>query len=57
MKGAKLNYPMHEKELLAIMHALKKWCSDLLGAHVNVYTDHCTLQNFATQKDLSCQQA
>ena len=24
-KGAKLNYPVHEKEMLAIIRALKKW--------------------------------
>jgi hypothetical protein len=40
-----------------IIHALKKWRTDLLGAHVDVYTDHRTLQNFVTQHDLSCCQA
>jgi hypothetical protein len=25
LRGAKLNYPVHEKELLAILRALKKW--------------------------------
>ena len=44
------NYPIHEKELLAVVRALKKWHSDLLGS---VYTDHCTLENFNTQCDLS----
>ncbi|KAJ3491011.1 hypothetical protein NLJ89_g11382 [Agrocybe chaxingu] len=41
-KGAELNYPVHEKELLAIIRALKKWR---------------TLENFQRQKDLSCRQA
>jgi len=27
-KGAELNYPVHKKEMLAIIHALKKWHSD-----------------------------
>ena len=47
------NYPIHEKELLAIVRALKKWCSDLLGSEFVVYTDHWTLENFNTQHDLS----
>ena len=49
LKGAEENYPVHEKELLAIMRALKKWHSDLLGSEIVVYTDHHTLENFNTQ--------
>jgi RNase H-like domain found in reverse transcriptase len=56
LKPAEKNYPIHEKELLAIICALKKWCSDLLGTHFYVYTDHQTLENFDTQKDLSRRQ-
>ena len=56
-KGAELNYPVHEKELLAIIHALKKWCVDLLGSLFFIYTDHKTLENFNTQKKLSRRQA
>src|SRR5271156_1770583 len=56
-KGAELNYPVHEKELLVIIRALKKWRSDLLGCSFFVYTDHKTLENFAKQKDLSRRQA
>ena len=56
-KGAELNYPMHKKELLAIIRALKKWQVDLLGSEFFIYTDHKTLENFNTQKDLSCHQA
>jgi hypothetical protein len=56
LKGAEKNYPVHEKELLAIVRALKKWRSDLLGTQIYVYTDHRTLENFDTQKDLSRRQ-
>jgi hypothetical protein len=56
LKGAEKNYPVHEKELLAIVRALKKWRSDLLGIPIIVYTDHRTLQNFDTQRDLSRRQ-
>jgi len=57
MKNAELNYSVHEKELLAIIRALKKWRTDLLGSPFYVYTDHKTLLNFNTQKDLSRRQA
>ena len=56
LKGAEKNYPVHEKELLAIVRALKKWGSDLIGIPIVVYTDHRMLQNFDTQRDLSHRQ-
>jgi hypothetical protein len=56
-KNAELNYPVHEKELLAIIRALKKWRVDLLGTPFFIYTDHKTLENFNVQKDLSRRQA
>jgi hypothetical protein len=57
LRGAELNYPVHEKELLGIIRALKKWRPDLLGTPFTVITDHRTLENFSTQKDLSRRQA
>jgi hypothetical protein len=54
LKGPEKNYPVHEKEMLAIIRTLKKWCSDLLGIPIMVYMDHRTLRNFDTQHDLSC---
>jgi hypothetical protein len=54
---AELNYPVHEKELLAIIRGLKKWRVEFLGEPVQVYTDHRTLENFVTQKGLSRRQA
>jgi len=56
-KNAELNYPVHEKELLTIIHALKKWHVNLLGSPFLIYTDHKTLENFNIQKDLSQRQA
>jgi hypothetical protein len=50
-------YPVHEKELLAIIRALKKWRADLLSGPIAVFIDHRTLENFNTQKDLSRRQA
>lgn len=56
LKGAELNYPVHEKELLGIIRVLKKWRMDLMGSSFVVYTDHRTLEIFNVQRDLShCQ--
>ena len=57
LKGAELNYPVHEKELLAVIRAIHKWKVDLIGSPFFVYTDHKTLLNFHTQRDLSHRQA
>jgi transposase InsO family protein len=55
---AELNYPVHEKELLAIVHCLKVWRHYLEGqGHFKVYSDHLSLRYFHTQKDLSRRQA
>ena len=56
-KGAELNYPVHEKEMLAIVRALAKWRTDLLGHSFEVWTDHRTLEHFSSQRDLSRRQA
>jgi hypothetical protein len=56
LNNAEKNYPVHEKELLAIVKALKKWCHYLLGVRFEVYTDHRTLEYFQSQKEMSrCQ--
>jgi hypothetical protein len=52
-KGAELHYPVHEKEMLAIIRALRKWHVNLIGSPFLIYTDHKTLENFDTQKELS----
>jgi len=57
LRNAQLNYPVHEKELLSIVRALKKWRVELLGTPFTVYTDHRTLENFMTQRELSRRQA
>ena len=35
-----LNYPTHDLELAAVIHALKIWRHYLMGTHCNIYTDH-----------------
>src|ERR1700677_4092673 len=56
IKGAQLNYPVHEQEMLSIILALKQWRVDLMGTKIEIYTDHRTLENFNEQKDLSRRQ-
>jgi hypothetical protein len=46
LKRTEKNYPVHEKEMLVIILALKKWHSDLMGTEFTIYTDHKTLENF-----------
>jgi transposase InsO family protein len=54
LKPAERNYPVHEKELLAIVHACRAWRSYILGATTNVvYTDHASLKYIFTQPHLS----
>ena len=51
-------YPVHELELLAVVHALTKWRAYLEGCKgFTLITDHQTLRSFLTQKDLSRRQA
>ena len=39
------NYPIHKKELFAIVHALKKWQCYLEGIqHLTILTDHKSLK-------------
>ena len=56
LNNAEKNYPVHEKELLAIVKALKKWRTSLLGTRFEIFTDHRTLEYFQSQKDMSRRQ-
>jgi RNase H-like domain found in reverse transcriptase/Reverse transcriptase (RNA-dependent DNA polymerase)/Integrase zinc binding domain/Integrase core domain/Chromo (CHRromatin Organisation MOdifier) domain len=54
-----LNYEIHDKEMLAIVAALKEWRAYLEGAAhpFVVFSDHRNLQYFATTKILNRRQA
>jgi hypothetical protein len=54
---AERNYPTHEKELLAIVNALKVWRAYLDGRPFTVITDHAPLKYLHSQKQLSQRQA
>jgi hypothetical protein len=51
LTGPQLNYTTTEKELLAVVFAIKKFRSYLVGTKVVVYTDHATLKYLYTKKD------
>ncbi|GJP46357.1 hypothetical protein CLOM_g5654, partial [Closterium sp. NIES-68] len=56
MQSAERNYPVHDKEMLAIVHAFKIWRCYLIGADVTVRTDHKSLQYLRAQPNLNPQQ-
>ncbi|GJP30443.1 hypothetical protein CLOM_g1710 [Closterium sp. NIES-68] len=56
LHGAELNYPIHDKEALAIVIAFKAWRCYLEGRRTTVYTDDCSLKYLKTQPNLSRRQ-
>jgi hypothetical protein len=57
LQSAERNYPTHEQELLAVIHALRTWRYYLDGTKFTVNTDHATLRHFPTQPKLTRRQA
>jgi hypothetical protein len=47
------HYPIHDLELLAVVHTLKVWRHYLLDNLVHIYTDHKNLEYLFTQPDLN----
>jgi hypothetical protein len=56
LKPHELNYPTHDLELAAVVHALKQWRHYLLGSHCELYSDHQSLKYLFTQPDLNLRQ-
>jgi hypothetical protein len=50
LKGKDLHKPIYEKEMMAILHALKKWYPYLIGRHFKVKTDHDGIKYFLEQR-------
>jgi ribonuclease HI len=50
------NYPTHDLELAAVVHALKMWRHYLMGTNCNIFTDHKSLKYIFTQVDLNMRQ-
>ena len=50
INGKNLHKPIYEKEVLAILHALKNWHPYLMGRHFKVKTNHDSLKCFLEQR-------
>jgi ribonuclease HI len=53
LRKHELNYPTHDLELAAVVHALKIWRHYLIGHKSDIYTDHKSLKYIFTQIDLN----
>jgi hypothetical protein len=51
LTGPQLNYSTTQKELLAVVFAIEKFRSYLVGTKLVVYTDHAILKYLLTKKD------
>jgi len=56
LRKHELNYPTHDLELAAVVHALKIWRHYLIGHRCDIYTDHKSLKYVFTQSDLNMRQ-
>jgi ribonuclease HI len=56
LRKHELNYPTHNLELAAVVHALKIWRHYIMGTKCRVYTDHKSLKYIFTQKDINLRQ-
>ncbi|RDY03460.1 Retrovirus-related Pol polyprotein from transposon 17.6, partial [Mucuna pruriens] len=52
MDSTWLNYATIKKELLAIIFALDKFCSNLLGSKIIVFSNHATLRFLLKKPDV-----
>jgi hypothetical protein len=56
LRKHELNYPTHDLELAAVVHALKIWRHYIMGTKCQIYVDHKSLKYIFTQKDLNLRQ-
>ena len=56
LKVHERNYQTYDLELSVVVFALKIWCHYLYGVHVDIFTDHKSLQYAFTQKELNFRQ-
>jgi hypothetical protein len=53
LKKHEENYPTHDLELAAVVHALKMWRHYLIGHQCEIYSDHKSIKYIFTQTDLN----
>jgi len=51
LNDAQINYATTEKELLAIVYALEKFRSYLVGSKIVIYTNHATIKHLLRKAD------
>jgi hypothetical protein len=56
LRPHEINYPTHDLELEAVVHALKLWRHYLMGNRCNIFTDHKSLKYIFTQSELNMRQ-
>ncbi|WVZ89377.1 LOW QUALITY PROTEIN: hypothetical protein U9M48_035794 [Paspalum notatum var. saurae] len=56
MRKHEVNYPTHDLELAAVVHALKIWRHYLFGNQCEIYTDHKSLKYIFTENELNMRQ-
>ncbi|WVZ58214.1 hypothetical protein U9M48_008502 [Paspalum notatum var. saurae] len=56
LRKYEVNYPTHDLELAAMVHALKIWRHYLLKNTCHIYTDHKSLKYILTQPELNMRQ-
>jgi hypothetical protein len=56
LRKQEVNYPTHDLELAAMVHALRIWRHCLMGKRCELYTDHKSLKYIFTQSNLNLRQ-
>jgi hypothetical protein len=56
LRPHEINYPTHDLELAAVVHALKIWRHYLMGNRCSIFTDHKSLKYIFTQSEFNMRQ-
>ncbi|WVZ89897.1 hypothetical protein U9M48_036246 [Paspalum notatum var. saurae] len=56
LRKHEVNYPTHDLELAAVVHALKIWIHYQLGNTCHIYTNHKSIKYILTQPELNMRQ-